>query len=168
MNKYNNNHFRIDLSNIINRLPVLRQINASQTAIINFTPAWDNWAAKNLPESFRSATSLNSFNEGVLSIQCTTPIAASQLKHQQVSILEALHNADHYQILSLKIQIDHQTSQNSRPHAERVNLETPKVVTREALSQQAIDNINNCQRSVKNERLSDSLKRLSETLKKEN
>jgi len=170
MIKSNNHHFRIDLNNIIKRLPLLRQINASQSALLSFTPAWKRWSNENLPENFRSLTSLNSFNDGVLSIKCKTPIAASQLRHLQISLIEALHEADHHQILSLNIQIDHETPTPEsavQEHIKQVETTLPNT-TRAALSDQAIDNINSCQKSVKSEKLSDALKRLSETLKKEN
>ena len=146
-----NNHYRVDLSNIIKRLPALRQINASQSALLSFTLAWEQWLSKNIPEDFRQLASLNSFNDGVLSITCETSTVASQLKHLQVSLLEALHSFEHHQILSIRIQTNHSTSNDT--HSKPIQVDSkPPVTTRKALNQEVIDAINNCEKNVKSEK----------------
>ena len=161
-----NNHFRVNLSNIIKRLPLQSYIDVSQAALIDFSPAWIDWCNKSLPGEFHQIVTLNSFNRGTLSIRCTTSVAASQLKHMQVSILECFHAAGHSQIKRLKIEIDHFSNQAS-DNSSAVSLTeytATKTETRAPLNNEAIVSLERCQKGIKNEKLSGSLKKLHKTL----
>ena len=101
------NYKRVQISNILTSLPVQRHINVSQKAVISFTSAWQEWLHSNLPTQLYKKISLNSFENGKLSILCNNSTTASQLKHLQISLLEALHQAGHNQISQIKFDINH-------------------------------------------------------------
>ena len=161
-----NNHFRVNLSNIIKRLPLQSYINVSQAALIDFSPAWIDWCNKTLSSEFHQIITLNGFNKGTLSIRCTTSVAASQLKHLQVSLLDFFHTAGHSQIRRLKIEIDHFSNQGSADNsaANLTGYIATKTETRAPLNNEAIVSLEQCQKGIKNEKLSGSLKKLHKTL----
>ncbi len=164
---YRNDHFRIDLRSIIKRLPLQGHINQSQNSLIVFSPAWIEWVKGEFPGEFKKFVTLNSFNQGVLSIRCTSSVAASQLKHMQVSLLESLHSAGHVQIKRVKIEIDHysHTASDENVSSSLSDYIEIKTTTRSPLGDNVMSNLEHCQKGIKNEKLSKSLKKLNETLK---
>jgi len=90
-------------------------------------------------------------------MRCTTPTAASQLKHLQVSLLDAFHAAKSNEIKRIKIQIDHtnqETIESKRHSTQEVKKGAPNY---KPLKPDTIANIQNCKSSVKSEKLSHSL-----------
>ena len=162
--QYKNNHFRIDLSNILKRLPLHHQINNSKTALIDFTPAWKEWLGLHLPDSLHDKLFLNSFQDKTLTIRCANPTVASQLKHSQVSLLIHLQSAKINNIEHIKIQIDHSKSNSITKNTYLKKPTEPAQAEYKPLNQEAINNINNCTSTIKNDRLSESLNRLANTL----
>lgn len=177
---YKNNHLRLSVSTIIKRLPLHRQLNASQSALIDFSHTWDTWSSQNLASGFSASTTLNSFRNGVLTIRCISTVAASQLKHLQVSLLETFHQAGLTKIVSIKIQIDHDVANFSEQESDIANTlagqKVPNTLTKKGhfaakadverndFLPTTIETIKNCQKSVRNERLNESLQRLANTL----
>jgi len=158
-----NNHLRIDLSNILKRLPLLQQLNSSQSALIDFSLTWQQWSKKNLNANFLQSTALNSFRDGILTISCTSPIAASQLKHLQVSLLSDFHSNGFTKIKQIKIQVDHKHAQDDHGTALHGQESTPQP-SYKPLKADSIAAINNCKNTIKNEKLSNSLAKLADTL----
>ena len=160
-----NNHLKISLGSIIKRLPVHRSLNASQNALIEFATIWGQWSKINIAPEFSSSISLNSFQNGVLYIGCTTPIAASQLKHLQVNLLNSFHNAGFNEIKQIKITIDHNHLQDEETNTDSAR-SNKQPTNYKPLDIEAINTIKNAQNSVKSEKLSHSLERLATTLAK--
>jgi len=165
-----NNHFKISLNNIIKRLPLHQQLNNSHAAIIDFSQTWQDWVSSNLTGNFEKLATLSSFDNGLLTVRCISPTAASQLKHLQISLLEAFHAAGFTQIQRLKIQIDHTTrlTSESDTHHQTVikQIDKPSINRTQSLKKETLKGIKNCGKRVKNERLMTSLQRLASTLEK--
>jgi len=162
---FKNNNLNKNLSNIIKRLPLHQRLNDSQNALIKFSPVWQQWSEKNISPNFLPAIALNSFKNGLLIIRCTTPTAASQLKHLQVSLLDSFHTATLNEIKQIKIQIDHTHSQTETNNKDHYSQHQKREISNyKPLKSDTITNIQNCKRSIKSEKLSHSLERLATTL----
>ena len=161
------NYKRIQISNILTSLPVQRHINESQKAVISFTSTWQEWLNTNLPAELSKKISLNSFENGKLSILCNNSTTASQLKHLQISLLEALHKAGHNQISQIKFDINHQFDETlvlSQALDSKQNHISQKP--RKTMTDKNLKNLKHCGDGVKNERLNSALKKLHTTLTK--
>ena len=163
--KHRNNHLKINLNNIIKRLPLHQQLNASQNEIIKLSQAWKEWAASNLPPALEKQIILSSFDQGILNIRCNTPTAASHLKHLQMSLLEGFHTAGFKEVENLKIQINHQYDfQNESTNNHTARFDAPQKERDHQLKSETLSGIKQCSKTVKNERLMASLEKLAETL----
>ena len=164
--KYHNTHQRIKLNNIIKNLPINGHLNESQNALINFSNTWNEWVSENLPTEIQKLVAMNSFKNGTLSIRCINAVAASQLKHLQARLISAFNDAGHSQIDNLKFEIEKKQTtpkleDNFTTGAKSQHI---KEEPRESLSNEALDLLGHCEKGVKNEKLSASLKRLHNTL----
>jgi len=92
---FRHNHQRIHVKNIVQRLPLHHQLNASKTALIEFSSVWQDWCNDHLASDFVQSNNLSNFKNGVLVIKCDKQIVASQLKHQKISLLEHFHQHRH-------------------------------------------------------------------------
>lgn len=167
-----NNRSKVSLNNIIKRLPLHRQLNDSQSAVIDFSETWQKWASANLPSSFEGLATITSFDDGLLTIGCHTPTAASQLKHLQVSLLEAFQTAGFEQIQRLKININHthdflDDSENANNKSPQTHGTTLFSDRKQNLKTETLTGIKNCSKAVKNERLMASLEKLASTLEED-
>jgi len=119
----------------------------------------------NFPESLHDKFILNSLQDKTLTIRCANPTAASQLKHSKVGLQSYLQSANVNNIEHIKIQLDHSITNNSQEHtpSNEKDIE-PAQAQYKPLKQEAINSINNCTRTIKNDRLSQSLDRLANTL----
>ena len=164
--KHHNDHRRIKLNNIINNLPIKHHLNESQNSLISFSEAWNKWINENLSTDIQKLVAMNSFKNGTLSIRCINAVAASQLKHLQARLISAFNDAGHSQIDNFKFEIE---KKQTTPKLED-NVTTGaksqhiKEEPRESLSNEALDLLGHCEKGVKNEKLSASLKRLHNTL----
>lgn len=166
--KHHNDHRRIKLNNIINNLPINHHLNESQNSLISFSEAWNKWINENLSTDIQKLVAMNSFKNGTLSIRCINAVAASQLKHLQVGLINAFNNAGHNQIINLKLEIEkvHTTSKVEHDFSTNSKNQHIKNEPRESLSDEALDMLNHCERGIKNEKLSASLRKLHNTLGK--
>lgn len=160
-------HKRINLQSIIKRLPIQSHLNESQSALIVFSTIWNKWVKDNLPNDIGKLITLNSFKNGILSIRCTNAVAASQLKHLQVGLINAFNDEGHHQITRLKFEIDKKTiasefESDFSPDSKNQHF---KKEPRKELSHEALDTLEHCEKGVKNEKLSISLKKLHKTLR---
>jgi len=166
-NKKNNNcPKRINLNNIINKLPIKHHLNESQNALIDFSITWNKWIQNNLTSEIQKLVALNSFKNGVLSVRCTNASAASHLKHLQIGLRDAFNGAGHHQILDIKFDIDKKTTHPKVNNSLSTGSENQhiKKEQRQALSEEALDTLEHCKKGIKNEKLSASLKKLYDTL----
>ena len=174
-------------ANLIRRLPVHQRLNESQAALVKLTPAWQQWAKQAISENKITAecyqnTELSGLDDDKLVITCSTAVFASQIKHQQQSILDSLLKEGPAVVKQLNIQLRLPTFQNSKPGQNSNPGENSKSVVDKTfdngvpankpkstpLTSNSLDAIENCRKSVSNEQLASSLKRLAETLKKLN
>lgn len=182
MNKKKQNptqNAHLKAANLIRRLPVHQQLNESQAALVKLTPAWQQWAKQAISDNKITAecyqnTELSGFADNKLVITCSTAIYASIIKHQQQSILDSLLKAGSTVVKQLNIQLRLPTFESSTPGVNRTrDNEVPTVTPKSTplstpLSSNSLDAIENCLKSVNNEQLASSLKKLSETLRKLN
>jgi len=85
------NSAHLNVSQIVQRLPLHRQMSVSQTIMVKLSPVWSTWSATYLAEPFAASTTLVGVQNGELTISCESAICASQIKHQQTNLLESLH-----------------------------------------------------------------------------
>jgi len=176
------------ISALVGRLPLSRQMNATQAMLVKLTPAWLSWAKNNLPPEYLNSTQLVSINNNgnkpaELSIACANANCATQLKHQQSSLLNAFHAEGFSNIQQLKIRLalpnnttlnNNTTPRNTATNNAPTNNQSIKHNSgrseqskqRHLPSRTSITLIESCRKGVSNEHLSTSLARLSETLKK--
>jgi hypothetical protein len=177
---------RQSVSNILNRLPFLRQLNESQNQLLNITPVWQKWCANQANSVITDLASPANIDAELLSISCTKSSAATLLKHQTSNLLETLHKAGFDQIKSIRVQM---TLNQPAPHAEDDDMlmslgdPTPKQLVAQPIgahshttpsseaawhkpSASSVKSIEAAHSLIKNEQLAASLKRLAETLKK--
>ncbi|MFT6099897.1 MAG: hypothetical protein ACJAYF_002447 [Arenicella sp.] len=183
---------RQNVSNILNRLPFLRQLNESQNQLLSVTPIWQKWCADQANSIITEFASPANIDGEILTIYCTKSSTATLLKHQQTSLLEALQKSGYSQIKRLKVQmtlsqtsLQNQSDENSteprdlksQQHAFQQTgtsslestLESTLKSTKAAWpkpSASAIKSVEATQSLIKNEHLAAALKRLAETLKK--
>jgi len=162
--KNHSNIQRVNLSNIINNLPINYHLSKSQNALIAFSKTWNTWIQHNLPKEIQTRVALNGFNNGILLIQCTNAVAASQLKHLQMRLISAFHDAGHDHILDIKIEIDKTISSSKNELSTASKDQHIEKEPRKTLSHEALDTLKHCEKGIKNERLSAALKKLHGTL----
>jgi hypothetical protein len=177
---------RQNVSNILNRLPFLRQLNESQNQLLSITPTWQNWCATQANSIITEFASPANIDNEILTISCTQSSTATLLKHQQSSLIKALHQAGFEQIKKLRVQMalkqnsrssdvdedltNHQSLKTKQSPAQWENTSSSKTSLSETNwhkpSASSIKSIEAAQSIIKNEHLAASLKRLAETLKK--
>ena len=159
-------HQRVNLKNIINRLPIKNHLNESQNALIDFSTTWNKWVQDNLADQIQGLVALNSFKNGILSIRCINASAASHLKHLQVSLKNTFNDAGHHRIIDIKFEIDRKamTPEHTNELSSGSKNQHIKKEPRKALSNEALNTLGHCEKGVKNEKLSASLRRLHDTL----
>lgn len=179
---------RQNVSNILNRLPFLRQLNETQNLLLSVKPIWQKWCADQANSIITEFASPANIDGETLTINCTKSSTATLLKHQQTSLLEALQKSGYSQIKRLKVQmtltqtsLQNQSDENSteprdlksQQHAFQQTgtsaLESTLKSTKAAWpkpSASAIKSVEATQSLTKNEHLAAALKRLAETLKK--
>jgi len=168
----------LSISALISRLPLSQQMNESQASIVKLTPAWLAWAEKNLSPSYTNSVQLisvrnsNKGQNSELCIASENANCATQIKHQQNSLLTALHAEGFKNIQKLCIRLAMPTEpvescikQDSTASSHSAN-NADFITQKYAPSKDSITLIESCQKRVTNEHLSTSLARLSETLKK--
>lgn len=175
----------MSLSNILQRLPLHRQLTGSQSALLKLSPLWDKWASANLAKEFVDEISLTNYQSGKLSLVCSNATCASQLKHQQTSLLVFLNQSGVGEVEKLHIRVRHPSHSSdifdSQTNHETNNQNSSISSTRKSLPQKSenddigqtkasepsIKSIENCKKTISNERLAESLTKLAETLKKQ-
>ena len=176
---------RLDLSAIVKRLPLHRQLGESQTALIELTPIWQTFIRQHLPNwvidsavpnnDLAISAELTSYGDHRLTISCSSSIYASQLKHLQTSLLSTL-KAGFPAIQSIHIQIKQPKNNNLTSHCDdKASSGAAQQNTTSCLSAQAmiersvssntIQSIEHCQKHIANEKLANSLSKLANTLK---
>lgn len=154
------------------RLPLHRQLNQTQAILVKIAPIWLRWSTDHLskiPNSMLvSEQSISSVpidvSNGVLKINCFKPIEASQIKHQQASLIEALHTAGFDYIKRIKVSI----SLQSHTLQQQATIDQPSDNQQKHIkpSKASIKSIEVCGHKTHNVQLSESLHRLADTLNK--
>ncbi|MFT5571709.1 MAG: hypothetical protein ACI9FR_000628 [Cryomorphaceae bacterium] len=182
-----NERQRLQLSSIVRRLPLHRQFNESQTALIKILPVWQKWAIDHLANEFQKSTKPSNYQATVLTITCEHAICASQVKHQRTTLLAFFHDAGLSNITQIDIRVVHPTQspddnldQHIDPSLNSSSIkESKKTYDRHCLkddtrvedkepspvSHASIKSIENCHKRIPNEKLAESLSKLIATLK---
>ena len=189
-----NAHARLNVANIVQRLPFHQHLSNSQSLILQAKPIWHAWCEqqRKLNDSKQFAATndatLTSFDEGVLSLACGNTTTATTLKHKQASLLEAFQEAGfkqikriqvrmtltkhNYQSQNYKSQTDsHQPGNHSfggsRESLSNLQPSQQSHHQRDKPSDSSIKSVEAVTNRVKNEHLAEALQRLAETLKKQ-
>lgn len=162
---------RLSLANILQRLPLHRQLSDSQSKLLKISPAWQTWANANLAKESISEVSLTNYQSGVLSLACNNATCASQLKHLQTSLLASLKQSGFDDAEKISIRVTHPTHdlQFSNPdqRAIPVSEDENDQFAHAKPSAPSIKSIEDCKKAISNERLAESLTKLAETLKEQ-
>ena len=165
---------QLTAAEIIRRLPLLRQLDAAQALLIKLTPVWQSWgrqavAEKKLSNDGFLGSQLSSVQSGTLVVASNNSANASQIKHQQQSLLDYLQLKGFTEIKQLKVRIQHPTYSNfdnlpglSKNALTSSSIPRPPAVKPSRGSLQAIEN---CEKTVTNVELAKSLNKLAKTLK---
>ncbi|MEM7358565.1 MAG: DciA family protein [Pseudomonadota bacterium] len=154
---------RTTAADIVRKLPLNQQLDASQAELIKLTPAWLEWARQALPLDCINHYQLNSVRHGKLVIVGENASSASQLKHLSQSLLEFLHEQGFAEIERITVRIQHPTQHFDTDSAVALaQLPSADFVTPSDASLKSIDN---CQKMVKSEQLADALAKLADTLR---
>lgn len=148
-------------ADFIRRLPLHRQLDASQSMIIKLSPTWTSWAELSLSSDAMKHCQLNALQNGKLSLNCDNTTLASQIKHQKQRLLDHFHAQGFNEVQEIVIRmrppnptsLDQDKSDQKSPYIEA--------------SDSSLKAIENCSDMTNNEELSGALKRLSQVLKSE-
>jgi len=161
-------HKPLTAANIINRLPLQQQLNSSQAIIIKLSPIWHSWAVESVAKNLISvnclnSTQLTSLQNGKLVLTCSNSAHASLIKHQQNSLLTFFHQQGFKEINKIVVRIDNHAKQiNDHQVTQTNNLDDKPTVQ---VSNNSLEAIYSCQKTVGNDLLANSLKKLANTLK---
>ena len=158
---------RQNMSSILQRLPLIRQINATQNSTLKYQPIWLTWCLQtqkrhgSLALKLNQYATLTSFKHGTIEISCKNTGSASLIKHQQNSLLNALHDAGFDEINRIKVHMSpaKTSTKTSNKYATSQGSQRPKP------SDSAVESIEATQSLIENEQLAASLRRLALTLK---
>lgn len=178
------NYYKQTAADIIRRLPLHHQLNASQTLLVKLTPTWQNWASRHLQQQNDQSTcddfnSDNDFSDsqlisadrGKLIVACANSACASRIKHLQQNLLETLRSQGFTEIEQIIVRVQHNLSNNVN-HIDKIGEKTQPTTTAKTsnstTSSNSLTAIEQCQKMVVNEQLANSLKNLFKTLKNSN
>jgi len=180
------NYYKQTAADIIRRLPLHHQLNASQTLLVKLTPTWQNWVSRHLMQQHRndqsncddfnsdndfSDTQLISADRGKLIVACANSACASRIKHLQQNLLETLRSQGFSEIEQIIVRIQHNLSNNVNhidKNSEKTQPTTTAKTRNSTTSSNSLKAIEQCQKMVVNEQLASSLKNLFKTLKNSN
>jgi len=173
-------HKRLNLANIVQRLPFHQRLSDSQSLILKVTPIWHEWCEQQRnrkgSKQFAAAadTRLTSFDNGVLTLACNNTSTATILKHKNTSLLVALQKAGFEQIKRIRVQMA--LSKTANPASENFHSHNsyrassgyqPERHFRDKPSDSSIKSLEAVHSRIENEQLASALQRLAETLKKQ-
>ena len=170
------------LSNILSNLPLHhklhQQLSTSEKIITVLQPKWKKWCVEHLGKPLNKGCSLSYFDDGTLLINCQSVVAATKLKHLKRTLLlffqqtlEQNTKGSTQKFLEkiTDVSIIHQppTQQPTRTVQEQATNDSKKAFSqpKRAVSANAINAIESCQKNSKNSELKNSLERLKNTLK---
>ncbi|MFT4630030.1 MAG: hypothetical protein ACI9WC_000724 [Arenicella sp.] len=155
-------------ADFIRRLPLHRQLDASQAMIIKLSPAWLSWAQQALTIDATKNCHLNALQNGKLSIFSNNAALASQIKHQQQTLLNHFHKHgfDNVQEIVVRLRPPSLTRGEDNPNRNtyQADANDSKNHFTDA-SDDSLKAIESCGKMVNNDELSSALTRLSKTLK---
>ena len=145
-----------------------QRLNDSQAMLVKLAPVWHAWCIEQRIATFPKTTSENNANSVVLSgyqnniltLHCEHAISATRLKHQKYSLLDHLHQKGFSEIEQLNIRITPPTQLNKNLSSSTAG---PKPLPN-PVSENSIKALKGCLTSLKNERLAESVNRLTQTL----
>ncbi|MFT7525809.1 MAG: hypothetical protein ACI9LY_000949 [Arenicella sp.] len=151
-------------ADFVRRLPLHRQLDASQAMIIKLSPTWLSWTQTALTIDAAKSCQLNALQNGKLSLFCNNATLASQIKHQKQTLLSYFHKHGFNDVQEIVVRLrppsyttdDGDTSRNNYPLTENQFIDA---------SDDSLKAIDSCGKMVNNDELSSALTRLSETLK---
>lgn len=159
---------RQSMSSILQRLPFIKQINATQSPTLKFEPSWLAWCMQiqkrhgSVALNLSQHASLSGINQQTMHISCDNTGAASLIKHQQSSLLDAFHNAGFNEISHIKVQM---SLTKAAPLVKRSKPKKSQQIERPKPPESVLKSIEATQSLIENEQLAASLGRLAQTLK---
>ena len=174
-----------NITQLIERLPLHRQLNETQAMLLKITPIWLRWSASHLA-SIQSLETNSLETNGLetissapidisadtLKINCFSSVEASHIKHQQASLIKTLQAAGFSNIKRIKVCMS--PTQPLSNNLESLRKE-PQLSKQPELDEQhqsfkpssaSIQSIESCGQQTDNSQLSESLRRLAATLNK--
>lgn len=149
----------------------MASLNTSQTAVFQFKTIWQKYL-KSLENSDNlvvlqavKQASLASFQDGILKLQCNSPVVATQIKHQAPSIISFINqnhefaNKPEIEIKKIEVQVK-PLQVNSKSATE----EQRKLCNRN-VDEKTPELLDKLSSNIKSEKLAESLKKLAETMK---
>lgn len=151
-------------STFLERLPISQQFKASRDFLLRLTPVWQQWCTgigKAHRQSFDNCQ-LTAFEKGVLSISANNASTATLIKHQTDSLLSILHLKGFNEVQSVRVHIHIP----SRPVQHNSALDSASSMGRQKPNKSAISALKSAAKSTDDTKLSESLRRLANTLSK--
>lgn len=155
-------------ADFIRRLPLHRQLDASQAMIIKLAPAWLSWAQQSLAADATKNCHLNALQNGKLSLFCNTATLASQLTHQKQTLLDHFHAHGFKDVQEIVVRLRPPSQTASERNA---NQNISQLLASDSknqftdVSDDSLKAIESITEIVNNEELSSALTKLSQTLK---
>ena len=150
------------------RLPLHRQFDSSQTALIALEPVWTKWVKQTLTPELTKTIKLTHYKDGELTLHCESAIGATQVNQHQQRLLQYLNQKQCLNIKDINVRISKLTN-NSKPTNNTESVTScasvdKNTVNRRAPNQITLNSIKSCEKMIDNDHLSNSLKRLIETV----
>lgn len=156
------------ISNIVQRMPLTQRLSDSQSMLVKLSPAWSQWSKANLSGETEQKIHLSSFENHTLTIHCDDAIKASQVKHQQHSLLMYLIEQGFHEVKQLSVRISHPAYQTQkkllREQLTTKTLDEANLFSPKRPSKIALDALRSCQLAIINEPLCSSVNKLEQTL----
>lgn len=155
-------------ADFIRRLPLHRQLDASQAMIIKLSPVWLSWAQYALNPDATKDCQLNALQNGKLSLYCNNATLASQVKHQKQTLLNHFHEHgfNDVQEIVVRLRPPSQTTTEDNPNQNTDQLDANDSKNQFTdVSDDSLKAIESCRKMIDNDELSSALTRLSKTLK---
>lgn len=165
--KPNKSYNNLNAAKIMQRLPFHRQLNLSQSILVKCIPIWEKWSKHNLTMQSTKTIQLSHFQSDELIIHCENAISATQINQQQESLVHFFQNEGIDELKQITVRIINNWSQpvnsitKNNKKIDESNIAVPSL---NKLNQNSLNSIKSVQETTRNEKLSESLKRLLNTI----
>jgi len=168
--KKNRQSQNINVASIMRRLPLHRQFDSSQSALITLSPIWTKWANQTLTNDIATTIRLTHYKNGELTLHCDSAIAATQINQQQHRLLLflnqelALSTNSNTNIIDVKSILVRISKSSSQPLSFSTTSKEKQTIKRQVPNQLSLNSMKSCKKMINNDQLSNSLNRLIQTV----